>query len=144
MALVVIDYIQLVAPESRRGVSRQEQVAEISRRLCWMAKSVGCPVLCLAQLNRESETATDKRPSLRNLRESGAIEQDAHAVMFIHRPGYYKDDNRDGSAAQIIVAKNRSGPTRTAKLLWFPSRQRFEDAAPGHLESEAPANGEEF
>ncbi len=144
LAFIVIDYIQLMRPETMRGVSRQEQVSEISRRLCWLAKNVECPVLALAQLSRASEDSKDKRPSLRHLRESGALEQNAHAVLFIHRSGYYHDDNKDGSAAQIIIAKNRSGPTKTAKLLWFPSRQRFEDAAPGHLESEAPANGEEF
>jgi len=128
LALVVIDYLQLIEPDNPRD-PRQEQVARIARRLKMMSRELEVPVLCLAQLNRQAEASRDNRPRLNHLRESGAIEQDADVVMFVHREEYYQsseeDKERVRGQAEIIVAKQRNGPTDDVKLLWQQDYTRF-------------------
>ncbi len=120
IGLIVIDYLQLIEPDNAKD-PRQEQVAKIARRLKGMAREIKVPVLCLAQLNRQAEEGKDHRPRLSHLRESGAIEQDADVVMFVHREEYY---HRGDEAAQyagqaeIIIAKQRNGPIGEVELIW--------------------------
>lgn len=132
LGLLVIDYLQLIEPDNPRD-PRQEQVAKMTRRLKGLARELNIPVLCLAQLNRQAEMARDNKPRLSHLRESGAIEQDADVVMFVHREEYYQtsEDERERvkGEAEIIVAKQRNGPTGEAKLTWRHEFTRFEDAA---------------
>src|SRR5207248_2521028 len=112
IGLVVVDYIQLIDSESQEArESRQEQIARISRRLKMLAKELHIPVIALSQLNRASESREDRRPRLSDLRESGAIEQDADLVLMIHRPDAY-DPNDQPGIAELLVQKNRSGATR--------------------------------
>src|SRR3954462_10022425 len=140
LGLIVIDYLQLIEPDStgNNRENRQEQVARIARRLKGMARELNIPVVCLAQLNRQAE---DNYPRLSHLRESGAIEQDADVVMFIHREDYYmtpdqrEKERQDGDPremldrAQIIIAKQRNGPVGEVKLLWKSDFTRFENLA---------------
>ncbi len=138
LGLIVIDYLQLIEPDNSND-SRQEQVARIARRLKGMARDIKVPVLCLAQVNRQAEDSKEHRPRLSHLRESGAIEQDADVVMFVHRESYYKSKDSDGDAApgsdegekkaEIIVAKQRNGPVGTIELVWERSFMRFENRA---------------
>lgn len=132
LAAIAVDYIGLVDPDNPRD-PRQEQVAKVSRRLKSLARELHLPVIALSQLNRATEDNANKRPRLSNLRESGAIEQDADVVMFVHREGYYNRDAKpqaDGEPAEIIVEKRRNGPTDTANVLWFRHLARFDNAAP--------------
>jgi replicative DNA helicase len=128
LSLIVIDYLQLIEPDNPRD-PRQEQVARIARRLKMMARELEVPVLCLAQLNRQAEASRDNRPRLNHLRESGAIEQDADVVMFVHREEYYlasaEEKEQVKGQAEIIVAKQRNGPTDDVKLLWQQDYTRF-------------------
>jgi len=128
LSLIVIDYLQLIEPDNPRD-PRQEQVARIARRLKMMSRELDIPVLCLAQLNRQAEASRDNRPRLNHLRESGAIEQDADLVMFVHREEYYatndEDRERVKGQAEIIIAKQRNGPIGDAKLLWQNDFTRF-------------------
>ncbi|NBT12413.1 MAG: replicative DNA helicase [Planctomycetia bacterium] len=128
LALVVIDYLQLIEPDNPRD-PRQEQVARIARRLKMMSRELDIPVLCLAQLNRQAEVSRDNKPRLNHLRESGAIEQDADVVMFVHREEYYQttdeDRERVKGQAEIIIAKQRNGPIGDVKLLWQHDFTRF-------------------
>jgi len=134
LGLIVIDYLQLIEPDNARD-PRQEQVAKIARRLKGLARELEIPVICLAQLNRQAEAGKENnRPKLSHLRESGAIEQDADVVMFIHREEYYlaPDDPKKKevqSQADLIVAKQRNGPTGDLKLAFFNKYTRFEDLA---------------
>lgn len=128
LALVIIDYLQLIEPEDKRA-NREQQIAQITRRLKGIAKDCRVPVVALSQLNRGVELREDKRPRLADLRESGAIEQDADVVMFLHRPEAYNPDDQPG-LAEVIVAKHRSGPTGIAKLAWKKESMRFSDADP--------------
>lgn len=126
LGLLVVDYLQLIRPEDSRE-PRQEQVALISRRLKGIARELDIPVLCLAQLNRQNEQGADKRPKLSHLRESGAIEQDADQVWFVHRDDYYRDPKEvEDGLADVIVAKNRNGQTGNVKLCWQKQFMRFE------------------
>ena len=128
LGLVVIDYLQLMdsaGAKKRRGENRQQEVSEISRSLKLMAKELNVPVLCLSQLSRANESRTDKRPMLSDLRESGAIEQDADVVMFLYRDGYYNPETEDENIAECIVAKNRHGATGTVELAWLPQYTTF-------------------
>ena len=129
LGLVVIDYLQLMqsagGPQKYSGENRQQVVSDISRALKIMAKELNVPVLCLSQLSRGPESRTDKRPMLSDLRESGAIEQDADIVMFLYRDGYYNADSEDHNLAECIVAKNRHGETRTVELQWLPEFTTF-------------------
>jgi replicative DNA helicase len=131
IGLIVIDYLQLIEPDNQKD-PRQEQVAKMSRRLKHLARELQVPVLCLSQLNRQSEQTKDNIPRLTHLRESGAIEQDADGVIFVHRENYYtKEAVAPGEAesAQIIIAKQRNGPQATCNLLWFGAYQRFDNEA---------------
>lgn len=131
LGLIVIDYIQLMQSGGRRSDNRVQEVAEISRSLKIMAKELNVPVVCLSQLSRAAEQRADKRPMLSDLRESGAIEQDADIVMFIYRDDYYDAESEDKNVAEIIIAKNRHGATSTIELQWigqyttFSSRDRI-------------------
>ena len=124
--LVILDYLQLMAG-SRRAASenRQQEISEISRSLKAVAREIGAPVIALSQLSRAVESRTDKRPMLSDLRESGAIEQDADVVMFIYREDYYKKDTDNSNIAEIIIAKQRNGPTGTVQLVWLPEFTKF-------------------
>ncbi len=132
LGLVVIDYLQLIQPDDPRD-QRQEQVAKMARRLKGLARELEIPVLCLAQLNRQAEQGKEgHRPRLSHLRESGAIEQDADVVMFVHREEYYHTHDEAVEKgicgqADIIVAKQRNGPTGDIKLAWFDKFTCFEN-----------------
>jgi replicative DNA helicase len=132
LGLIVIDYLQLIEPDNSQD-PRQEQVAKIARRLKGLAKELKVPVVCLAQLNRQAEDSRDHRPKLSHLRESGAIEQDADVVMFVHRKDYYKagdeTDQENEGKAQIIVAKQRNGPIGDVDLAWQKEFTRFANLA---------------
>lgn len=125
LALIIIDYLQLIEPEDKNA-PREQQIALISRRLKFLAKEIEVPVVALAQLNRGVELREDKRPRLADLRESGSIEQDADVVMFLHRPAAYDPEDRPGEA-DVIIAKNRNGPTGICSLAWISESMRFGD-----------------
>lgn len=130
LSLVVIDYLQLMTGsggKSYGGENRQQVVSDISRSLKIMAKELNVPVLCLSQLSRANESRQDKRPMLSDLRESGAIEQDADEVMFIYREDYYNKETENQNVAECIVAKNRHGETGTVQLQWLPQFTTFAD-----------------
>ncbi|QDT66236.1 replicative DNA helicase [Calycomorphotria hydatis] len=127
LGIVIVDYLQLIEPEDKRA-PREQQIAYISRRLKFMAKELSIPVVALAQLNRGVELRDDKRPRLADLRESGAIEQDADMISFLHRPDKYDPEDRPNEA-EVIIAKHRSGPTGIVTLTWRPQYMRFEDFA---------------
>ena len=128
LAIIVVDYMQLVEPEEK-SVPREQQIATISRRLKFLAKELHVPVVALSQLNRGVELREDKRPRLADLRESGSIEQDADKVMFLHRPDAYDPEDRPGEA-EVIIAKHRSGPTGIVRLTWRGEFMRFENYSP--------------
>ncbi|MBE7003175.1 MAG: replicative DNA helicase [Ruminococcaceae bacterium] len=129
LGLVVIDYLQLMTSpggnSTTRGESRQQVVSDMSRMLKIMAKELSVPVLCLSQLSRANEKREDKRPMLSDLRDSGAIEQDADIVMFIYRDDYYKEDSEQHNIAECIIAKNRHGSTGRVNLTWSPEYTTF-------------------
>ena len=129
LGLVLIDYLQLMtaAAPGKTGENRVNVVSEISRALKIMAKELNVPVICLSQLSRANESRTNKRPMLSDLRESGAIEQDADSVMFIYRDDYYNENSEEKNIAECIVAKNRHGETGTVKLQWLPQFTTFSD-----------------
>ena len=128
LGIIIIDYLQLIEPDDK-GTPREQQIAGISRRLKFLAKELRVPVIALSQLNRGVELREDKRPRLADLRESGAIEQDADMVMFLHRPDAYDPEDRPGEA-EIVVAKHRSGPTGIVRLTWRKEFMRFENYTP--------------
>ncbi len=135
LGLVVIDYLQLMNGSGYgRGDSRVNIVSEISRSLKIMAKELNVPVVCLSQLSRGPESRTDKRPMLSDLRESGAIEQDADEVLFLYRDEYYNENTEDKGIAECIVSKNRHGEVGTVKLQWIPQYQTFADREWKHAE----------
>ena len=128
LGLVVIDYLQLMTSAGGKGYSgenRQQAVSDISRMLKIMAKELQVPVLCLSQLSRANEKRDDKRPMLSDLRESGAIEQDADIVLFLYRDDYYNSDSEKRNVAECIVAKNRHGETGKVELRWLPEYTSF-------------------
>ncbi len=127
VGLIVVDYIQLVDADEGRD-SRQEQIAKISRRLKQLARELNVPVIALSQLNRAVENREDRRPRMADLRESGAIEQDADLVLLLHRPEYY-DPNDQPGVAELIIAKNRAGATDTVKFAFLKNLTRFENLA---------------
>lgn len=124
LGMVVIDYLQLIQ-ESGRGKNRQEEIASITRTLKIMAKELNVPVVVLSQLSRAAESRTDHRPMLSDLRESGAIEQDADIVLFLYREDYYKEDTDRPGIAECIVAKHRNGSTGTVELKWLGEYTKF-------------------
>ena len=136
LGLVVIDYLQLMQGSGygKNNENRVVVVGEISRSLKIMAKELNVPVICLSQLSRAVESRTDKRPILSDLRESGAIEQDADVVMFLYRDEYYNQNTEDKGLAECIVGKNRHGETGTVKLQWFGQYQLFSDREWKHAE----------
>ena len=137
LGLVVIDYLQLMTSAGgtvRQGENRQQIVSDISRSLKIMAKELNVPVVCLSQLSRGPESRADKRPMLSDLRESGAIEQDADIVMFLFRDGYYNADSADPYQAECIIAKNRHGETSTVDLQWLPEFTTFTSIDRSHGE----------
>lgn len=124
--LIIIDYLQLMSGSGGRGnESRQQEISEISRSLKGLARELNVPVIALSQLSRAVEQRTDKRPMLSDLRESGAIEQDADVCMFIYREDYYIPDTEDKGIAEVIIAKQRNGPVGTVRLAWIPQYTRF-------------------
>ena len=125
IGMVVIDYLQLIQGSNKRGGSREQEISEISRSLKILAKELDVPVIALSQLSRAAEQRPDHRPMLSDVRESGAIEQDADIVMFLYRDDYYNQDSEKKDIAEIIIAKHRGGSTGTVELLWLGSYTKF-------------------
>ncbi|MGM9650722.1 MAG: replicative DNA helicase [Faecousia sp.] len=136
LGLVVIDYLQLMTSSGtgKNSDNRVQVVSDISRSLKIMAKELNVPVVCLSQLSRANESRADKRPMLSDLRESGAIEQDADQVLFLYRDDYYNENSEEKNVAECIVAKNRHGETGTVKLQWLPQYFTFTDLEWKHNE----------
>ena len=125
IGLIVIDYLQLISGSGKKNTSREQEISEISRSLKILAKELNVPVIALSQLSRTAEKRDDKRPMLSDLRESGAIEQDADIVMFLYRDDYYNPDSEKKNVAEVILAKHRGGSTGTVELAWLPSYTKF-------------------
>ncbi len=129
LSLIMIDYLQLMSGSgSRNSDNRQQEISEISRSLKAIAREMECPVIALSQLSRACEQRPDHRPMLSDLRESGAIEQDADIVMFLYRDDYYNKDTEHPNEAEVIIAKQRNGPIGTVTLMWQPQYTRFVNA----------------
>lgn len=128
LGLVIIDYLQLMSGSGRSSDNRQQEISEISRSLKALARELQAPVVALSQLSRACETRTDHRPMLSDLRESGAIEQDADVVMFLYRDDYYNKDSDMKDMAEVIIAKQRNGPIGTVNLVWMPQYTKFANA----------------
>ena len=129
--LIVIDYLQLMNPEGRSLDSRTQEISVISRNLKLLARELDCPVIVLSQLSRNPEQRTDHRPMLSDLRDSGSIEQDADIVIFLYRDEYYNEDTDAPGECEVIIAKQRSGPTGTVKVAWLDKITKFVDIAGG-------------
>jgi replicative DNA helicase len=129
LSLVVVDYLQLMVGQGNRAENRQQEIAEISRGLKVLARDLDVPVLAIAQLSRAVETRHDKRPLLSDLRDSGAIEQDADMVMFLYRDEYYNSESDDKGIAEVIVGKHRNGPTGKVQLAWMEQYTKFASLA---------------
>jgi replicative DNA helicase len=136
LGMIVIDYLQLMTGSGygKTSENRVQVVGEISRSLKIMAKELNVPVICLSQLSRAVESRQDKRPIMSDLRESGAIEQDADAILFLYRDDYYNENSEEKNVAECIVAKNRHGETGTVKLQWLPQFTTFADREWKHAE----------
>lgn len=127
LQIVMIDYLQLMSGSGRSTDSRQQEISDISRGLKSLARELNVPVVALSQLSRAVEQRPDHRPMLSDLRESGAIEQDADVVMFIYRDSYYNRDSENKDLAEINVAKQRNGPVGPVNLLWIPEFTTFKN-----------------
>lgn len=125
LKLIIIDYLQLMTGSGRGSESRQQEISDISRSLKALARELSVPVVALSQLSRAVEQRPDHRPMLSDLRESGAIEQDADVVMFIYRDDYYNKDTELKGISEIIIAKQRNGPIGTVNLAWLPEYTKF-------------------
>lgn len=135
--LIIIDYLQLMSGRvGGRSESRQQEISDISRSLKGLARELSCPIIALSQLSRAVEQRPDHRPMLSDLRESGAIEQDADVVMFIYRDDYYNKDTEIKNMAEIIIAKQRNGPIGTVNLAWLPNYTKFANASRQEQEHE--------
>jgi replicative DNA helicase len=130
LGLIVIDYLQLMSG-SGQGENRATEISEISRALKGLAKELHVPVIALSQLNRALEQRPNKRPVMSDLRESGAIEQDADLILFIYRDEVYNPDSPEKGTAEIIIGKQRNGPIGTVRMTFLGEYTRFEDFAPG-------------
>jgi len=141
IGMIIVDYLQLMS--GPKGVeSRQQEISQISRSLKNLAKEIEVPVVALSQLSRAVENRTDRRPQLSDLRESGAIEQDADVVMFLYRPWIYSQEDEDKGKAQVIVAKQRNGPTGNINVTFIDRFARFENSATiSQSEAESVFNG---
>ena len=129
LSIIIIDYLQLMSGSGRSSDNRQQEISEISRSLKALAREMNAPVVALSQLSRACETRQDHRPMLSDLRESGAIEQDADVVMFLYRDDYYNKDTDTPNIAEVIIAKQRNGPIGTVNLLWQPEFTKFVNLA---------------
>ena len=126
LSVIIIDYLQLMSGRvGGRSESRQQEISEISRSLKGVARELNVPVIALSQLSRAVEQRPDHRPMLSDLRESGAIEQDADVVMFLYRDEYYNKDTEHPNEAEVIIAKQRNGPIGTVNLAWLPNYTKF-------------------
>ena len=124
--LIIVDYVQLMTGRNGgNSDNRQQEISEISRNLKLIAREMDVPLIALSQLSRGVESRTDKRPVLSDLRESGAIEQDADVVMFLYRDDYYNPDTEKKGIAEVIIAKQRNGPIGTIELVWLPDYTKF-------------------
>ena len=130
LGLLVIDYIQLMSG-NRQGENRATEVSDISRAIKSLAKELQVPIVALSQLSRKVEERTDKRPMMSDLRESGAIEQDADVILMMYREEYYKPDTPEKGVAEVIIGKQRNGPTGTVRLAFLGEYTRFESLAGG-------------